>query len=212
MSPIYTKKKTKVAEKTIKSIAKKEAKKVVAQNVESKWFQYIGTLTPTNVVAWTGGLTDVAQGDGNGQRNGDKIMPKKLKFTLAITAGDPTNFIRCLVVRWRDNDSGAIGSPFDADKVLQVGASSFIDWTSDYLYSNKKNFDILYDKTWTFVQQADTHIRIVTKTIKLGKVPVVYNPTALTGTGRLFFLYLSDSGVVSHPEIDVASTFFYTDA
>lgn len=196
----------------VKKVAKKEAKKVMTALVEKKWLQYRIVYSPTDVAQWSGAAFDVAPGDGNGQRNGDKIMPFKVKMEIRLTAGDATNFIRGLLVRFRDNDSGAIGAPFDANKILLPGATAVIDYSSQYLYSNKKNYDVLFDKTWTLVQQADTHIRTLTKTIKLGKIPIVYNPTALTGSGRLFWIFMSDSNVVSHPDMEFTSTFWYTDA
>lgn len=196
----------------VKTIAKTVVKKAINKVVETKFYQYRTSYAPGTVVQWSGAMCDIASGSLNGQRTGDKILPKKIKIRMALTAGDATNFIRCLFVRFRDNDSGTIGSPFDADKVLAPGATGNIDWTSQYLYSNKKNYDILFDKVWTMVQQSDTHVRTFEKIITLGKTNIVYNPNVLTGSGRYFFIFLSDSAIPGHPNLDWTSTFFYQDA
>lgn len=200
----------KISKQNVTKVAKKAAKSVFNGLVEKKYRQHTHlALSASATIGWAGNASDIPQGIGNGSRDGDRVIPQRVKFTLTLYPGDSYNLLRILYVRYKDND---LTSSFGAPKVLSVGPTGLIDINSQYNYDNKQNYDVLWDHTYTMVAAADTNVRHITKTIKLGKTPIIFNPAALTGTNRFFFLYVSDSALVPHCAIDMSTTFWYTDA
>lgn len=74
-------------------------------NVEYKTANGLGSaVNVTNVLTFTN-LHSIAQGDGDGQRIGDKIMLKKLhmRWNINMDDGENSNVIRLMVFRWNEN-------------------------------------------------------------------------------------------------------------
>jgi len=91
-----------------------------------------------------------------------------------------------------------------------------------YNFENKKNFRILYDKTHTLSTNAGNSATIIGKrkwfgsSIPIKRIKFLGNSEsgfiANIIKGALFYMFISDSTVVSHPTINMAVRLLYTDA
>lgn len=142
-------------------------------------------------------LTNIAQGDGEGERLGDVIRPSSLQMNFATMTGASATqgqryTMRVTILRWHPDT--AIETPTNAKVFENTSAlqpfGCFI--TSD---SARKKFDVLYDKK--VVLHADRNgangslVRCDFSKKLSGLVR--YNEAATTGSGNLY-LIVSASG------------------
>lgn len=179
------------------------------KNIESKFLD-------TNFDSGTGGVvsgtyvitkltaTVLGQFD-NGGRIGDIISMKNLQMRFNMVAADTANRIRVSVIRWMDDDGF---NPPTSGQIYQSGnIQSFFNM--DSLKAGK--FKVIHDKCYD-IDVSDALQLQIKLFKKLYKQKVKYTSGGSTGTGHLFFIYTSDSGVVPHPTIDVTSRLVYKDA
>lgn len=158
-------------------------------------------------------LTNIAQGDEDGQRIGLDIMPEMLtlrwEYIVATVGSDITNLVRITVFKFIENDS--ISLPTLAtifhDTVNERPLSPF-----DFV-NNNTIVKILYDRIMTLNDSSFTNRY---GTIKLGRTRlrgkrITYNNTLLTGEGKIYIVLWSDSLAVPHPTFKMFGHFQYTD-
>lgn len=143
-------------------------------------------------------LTAIAQGDGVGDRTGNKIVMRSiyLKGYLALDAADTTfdgRMVRMVVVRWNeDTDLTAWTDIFDAQTV-----------SSKVKMQNENKFKILWDHTWN-MRKHDSNAQVLRYPVKFYKrqcYPVIYqNSTSTSGyKGRVYVLVIGNYTGASDP-------------
>lgn len=95
-------------------------------------------------------LFDPAQGDTVAARDGDKIQPVSCRMTMKLHAGSSINdnivqFARIVILR--DTCGGAT-----APSATDIWGGSTTDITQSFDRSNRRKWDILYDKTVSISQ------------------------------------------------------------
>ena len=233
----YTKRNYKKnARSTSNYVTKKEVKTLIKSDIETKQLLVgLSPFTVTNagsIIALSAILNNVGA-DG---RIGEQVNLSEFSFNFDCIAsqsalggwlaGDAYNNIRCIIFRWYA-DSG-ITAPTVSD-VLYTASPSYTymaPYNPTRIEANLVH--ICYDKTFILENtpywngtttlfasgQSSIH-NVMNKKIygkKLGRKKLNFNSSAVTGTGHLYMLLVSDSGSAPHPYAQFAGTLKYTDA
>lgn len=158
-------------------------------------------------------MVQLAQGDANNQREGDKVSLRYATLNLALTRADTSNIIRVLMVatpsathagltdvlqypNWTTASEGVLCSPY------KVKATN-----------SEQTYKILMDKTY----QLSSDISTIVDKVKI-KMPKKGRNCEFVGTNSVMpnnynvsLLAISDSTGVSHPTIAYQFRFKYID-
>lgn len=178
------------------------ARRVVKQDKERKhyYIHRIGDSITDAGQTWN--LSGISEGDGMGQRDGQKILPVSLTLRMKLAPGDSSNHIRIAIVRWKENDglSGcSIARLVQDDATYGMGTvnAPLVPWTVDNQDGNR--FTVLYDRHF---QMNTTDANFETLTIKLGPRKfgaIHYSDGTTAQTGGLYLVTISDSSLTPHP-------------
>jgi len=187
---------------------KLQVKRIVGKQDQDKFLDNSSNNNPdpTGVVFK---ITMPGQGDTESSRDGDQIMLKKLHVNVGVANADTTNFLRMVIVRWRDNDATApvINDIFQS---ATPGALGQLNWYN--LQSGRMH--VICDHRYTTSLNGPAAAQYVYDFYgrKLGKKKVVFNPGVLTGTDMIYVAVVSDSTVVAHPFIGLNWRLTFTDS
>ena len=154
----------------------------------------------------------IAQGDGATQRTGNWIQPVTYHGYATIrgtnNSSQITNKVRCMILRWKNDDSV---DPAELAKVVFDPGDS----TSSFNFDNKGSFTILWSRVFN-ISHADQNSQFL-KTyrwkLSLGRGQKVLYADAAPKKFQLFFMAFSDSTVVAEsPELAISSTLRWTDS
>lgn len=166
-------------------------KKYLKKNQELK---FIHTDHGVTSVDWSGTLYDlcsIAQGDTDGTRDGDTIMPTSLYLRGSFVLGDNTNTMRFIIFRWLDSTTPA------ASDIFQGGLGSLFAPYSPMNVDGRAKFNVLYDQ---FIKLGSgDNIQLLDQTLSLAAKPIQYAAGTTTGTNKIYAVVVSDSGAASHP-------------
>lgn len=162
------------------------------------------------------GLQTIAQGDEEGQRQGDKITIKSLSFKVrfsvingTVVNADGFNNVRMIVVKIPQPNTN---SPLLVTDILQVQ-----NWQSHYKKKSDVKYHILHDKTYYMDNQGfgtgassdpkwqpvKSHQAVCNLKLNFPKgLDVTYNAgTSVVFQNDVRLFLLSDSAVPGHPTI-----------
>lgn len=183
--------------------------KKVASKVETKYLSTSEALT----VDYGGvirKLTGVAQGGADYQRLGDQIQMKSLTIRFAPSnMADTFNILRCIIFKWTQDDN--VTSPYPSTLLNSTGYTTapLSAWVFDAMRAKK--FKVLYDKTFDLNQDLSVADKLP-KVIHLKiKNKINFFASTVNGTGHIYMLLISDSGLAPHPIINYVSQAFFTD-
>lgn len=141
-------------ERVLSQREKLQVKRMIGENIELKYVNsYLTSAASTSTPIITG-CTDVAQGDGDSDRNGDRLklvgtLELRARMQSDIATGDVTqsvSYIRMILFQWHPtSESGGATEPTAAN-VLLNGPSGAPDILSFYNHDQRQNFAILYDE------------------------------------------------------------------
>jgi len=193
----------------LKGEIRQEVRAILAENIETKLCTYTaqGAILYTGTVA--SATANLIRGDAAvNECTGILIKPKRLRFRLVWSTVNSYNTVRFVVIRWHDSTT-PVGSG-----ILQSTGNSAAPLSS-YNWVNNHKMSILYDRVGVLydrgagisadVWSADISLR---GTIQL----------PLSGAGAtpqmdgIYFLYISDDGVVPSPQVEIYSELLFTDA
>lgn len=129
---------------------------MIASEIELKYINSQLPVAASTSTAIITGLTDIVQGDGDSQRDGDRC---KLVGTLElrgavyadVNPGDVTQtraFVRLIIFQWHPtSQSGGATEPGSAD-ILLTGPTGGVDVWSLYVHDQRQNYSILYDEVF----------------------------------------------------------------
>lgn len=143
-------------------------RKVAHQAPEPKQLGLFRASAAVGVAGSVINISNIAQGDANGQRDGLWITPTSVE--LRCTAVDTTSGLtamRFLVIRWMDNTTNP---PLVPSVLLNQTGGANPDFNSIYNYIYRDKFNVLYDKTLAFDQYLVVAGSSTTATMKNFKV------------------------------------------
>lgn len=197
-----------------KSAKKKVATKQYVKNMlnkvqEIKYYDEADTIA----ISTTGSVvcvSDMAQGDTDITRDGDKIILKsmQLRGTMAYAAADVNNLIRIIVFQWFPVDTAA--DPSAAAILQQTGTFGIV---SPYNHDQRNQFHILADRTF-LLNSASYPYKGWKMNIpfKYVKKQATFLAGGVYGANHLHILFISDSSAVSDPSVSFYSRVYYTDS
>lgn len=181
--------------------------KILAKRVEDKYHDIFGNYAPlanTYAIQLLNGLT---QGTGDAMRVGNEVTALYLNSKFTITFPDSTNRAR-LMVFWDKQPNGAVPTTADLLTYTANPVDSFLNPDS------KARFHVLKDVACSGGTNG-TPTRTFNWKINLRKKNVLFKGTTDTigaiQTNALYFLFMSDSGVVPNPQIDYMVRYVYSD-
>jgi hypothetical protein len=194
------------ASKPKESVSKQQVKAMIRSNIalvqEKKYFIYenSGNVDFNGVIY---SVTDVPQGDTDLTRDGDRLLPETLEMRYSWVPGDSVNICRLVVLRWEASSTPTVTSVIQA-----VGATNAPK--QPFTHDTRTLYKILCDD----MIRVDTYhlIEIRHRIIKLPKVSMQFQGGGTTGTGKLYVLLLTDSGVSTHPGFDLVFKLWFTDS
>lgn len=177
-------------------------KKIMNQQLEKKYSITSVNTTITNAGSiWS--ISDVAQGDTDLTRDGDQLYIRSIECEIRVTAGDPTNVMRIIVLQWIPNSTPNVSS-------ILIDATTYGEmspWTHDTRFL----FRILYDKRFyvNTTTMGNREHKTVLKRIKFRKMQ--FESGATTGTNKLYVLAISDSAAATHPILFMVTKLNFSD-
>lgn len=230
----YTKKR--VTRRKPKTLSKPQQRQVakIARRVDNqeKDLKYIQYDFQTNISdSWTGpanflyypvqgiaGYVDYQDlTAGQSQRLANEITIKSIQFNYTLYQGDDSNVVRMIIFQWMQQDISNF--PIVGDIVMGTGGTA--PWLEPRNYQNKANYKILYDHTHNLSAAAGNnsvitrHVQLAGK-LKLKNLKASDNNTNGFGAtlikGNIYYMFVSDSSVVSHPSITMKVRLLFTDA
>lgn len=199
----------------VRKVAKQEAKKAIATQVERKYYDssavyfgidYTGTDAVYNLTYNPLTSTHITQGTDDVQYIGKKIRPIYLSIRGIITRGDTFNVMRCIIVQSKTNNVPTLAG------ILQSVTNSRAP-LSAYERSYNDQWNIIYDKTFMLeTSNYDARVfRIGIPMKRLRQISFRDNSGTLE-KGGIYMCWISDSAATGHPTMTYYSRLTYTDA
>lgn len=184
----------------LNQIERSQVQRLIKRGVETKFYDRVQEDQEINTSSFLTNLTNnIAQGDGQEQRIGDKIDIRYLRIsgdfaTKVAGAGTAStlNDVRLMVFRWKP-DNGT-DPPVMAD-LLEDTSTLPIHSPYNQDPSLKKKFSILYDKHFTLQSRSlggkdHRDFKITVGPKKLGKIH--FNAGITTGAGMIYMLVIGN--------------------
>lgn len=209
----------------------KQVKRIVNVSQETK---FLDTPILTTAISTTPTISDlsiVPQGQTDNTRGGDRIKwynQALLRYTFLgaesaiVLANDIYNQVRLIIFQF--HPSAVAGTTPVASQILLPGPTTFIDIHSHYSHDGKQDFTILYDKTFTMVNNfKDTaagyttymanHVKYVNLRLNLKRArkQVQYVGAGINGTNKIYEMVISDSGATPFPSFTRQARLYYKD-
>jgi hypothetical protein len=196
-------------------VTKQAVRQMIKGNLEQKFFdskEYAqsATVTPTQLA-----ISAMPQGDTDNARDGDAVNLVKLWFKFECYlqgiggTNDFTDQVRLIFYQWHPMSTGAAPVPANVLIDLSVAQSPTM---SAYQWDNRKDFKILYDRTFNLSGNGPSDIGTM-GTINLKNVQSHFsNGSSTLGTNQIFAMISSDSLVATHPQFNLYTRVIYTDA
>lgn len=213
-----------VTRKKLTAEQKQQVKKMIVKDQELKYYGY--TYSGVSITS-TGSLSglpfDIPQQTTSGSdtvRVGDQItLCGSVQMIMQLNVADVHNVVRLVILQWKSL-STATPTPVIGD-IFLPGPSLAIDVHSIYNHDTRSSFNILFDRTFTLIGNGTTGYPYTTSSIinrsynislKRANKKVDYVGGGGQGKNRLFFYYISDSGISTHPTMTLSFKTVFRDA
>lgn len=195
--------------KTVSKAVKKYVKRTISVNEEHKYIDLAVSSVPVSTTMLFGLINGITQGTTGTNRVGAviKMLKMQIRYQWQIpSGGDFTNLCRLMIILDKQAN-GAI--PAAADILVNpTDPLSFIN------EDNTKRFKFLHDKLID-VSLNGPAARRVDQTIRLNKKAYYTSTGNLISnikSNSLYVCYMTDSGIIVHPNIIIEIRLWYTDA
>jgi len=159
-------------------------------------------------------LSGIPQGAAQSQRVGDSVLIDHCQYTYAIVQlnADIYSDSRVIIFQWHPN-STLTSTPVLADILPNTAA---VGLYSAYNWQYRNQYTILHDELWSMsgLTTAPTSTSAISKLnirIHPRKKKIVFAPGAITGSGLLWLLTISDSAAAPFPLFSIQFRTVYTD-
>jgi hypothetical protein len=175
----------------VRSIAAKEAQRVLNKNIELKYFAIVDNTYGSisyNGTDFVQSMSSVPQGDTDSTRDGDRIKLKEIRFRVGIKTGSTTpTFLRVICFQWKPNTT-----PVYANILLDQHNTSAAS-LSDFTHDTRQMYHILSDD----LVQVDTVAHPATcveRSIKSGFEPYIQYQagSSSNATNMIYVMAVSD--------------------
>lgn len=194
---------------TIPKNMSKKSKQNLKRNLvtlgEKKWILRDATglsATDTPVVV---ALTDIGQGDTDQSRDGDQLAIRSIEVNWAFITADVTNLCRLIVFQWYP------ATVPTSSNVLAYSGANILNPLAPYNHDSRFQFKILLDVRSTV--STNDAIRSYRRYIKGGmKRKIQYIAGSATAAANMIYvMYMSDSGLTTHPALSYSIKVNYND-
>lgn len=198
--------------KTVRRYVKRE----IHKNIETKWYYKATVVTSITDVANIVDVTTVPRGVTATDRIGQEVVLRALRLRLTMTVGDNTNFVRIIFFQWYQSTGiGLSPSVLDILEQTTITGGPVPDYMAPIQQTTRQVFHVLYDRVFTLSIEGDTAVRSLNFRIplKYARKKINYDPeSAVSGSNHIFYLIVSDSGAVTHPNYSMTTEMYYDDA
>lgn len=141
-------------ERALSEREKQQVKRLIGENIELKFVNSFLTSAASTSTPIITGCTDIAQGDTDSNRNGDRVklagtLELRASMQVDVATGDVTQtlpFIRFILFQWHPtSESGGATEPTAAN-VLLNGPTGAPDVWAFYNHDQRQNYSIIYDE------------------------------------------------------------------
>ena len=187
----------------IDKVERKVNKLYKSHKADLKYKDYTATGVAPGSTFVAYNISDTAEGDAYGNRDGQKVCLKSLDLNLRMTQNASSNVdaMRVMVLRWKSNCLATV--PTRA-QVLEYNTVE-----SHHTLAYKDEFNVLFDKTYSMKYLVDS-IRLIRKHINLHNSYANHSGSA-TGNatdGHIFLCFFGvDAAYPSSIQIDSRITF-----
>jgi len=182
-----------------------EVSKIVQKNfskrVELKYYTFGAQPTVNSTIPVITSLSDIAQGDTDITRNGDRlnISRLELRYILKVNSANliPANAVRVIIFQWLPNDGTA--APTVSNILTPDGFSGTYTVLSGHNHDGRDMYRIVYDHTHMVVGTSTIYASnagiYVDKVVSLAAAikHFQFNGSTTNATNKLFVLFLTDA-------------------
>jgi hypothetical protein len=159
----------------------------------------------------------IGQGDTEGQRTGLEITPMSLSFVLRMTGENPltsgdSNVMRVIVFRWFDNTFPTVNDLLYSNTTGIFNGYKYIDIPT--VWNKKPRFQVLKDTRLSIDENSYDNVfyKMSHKFNRNAKIHYNGSATNAIENKNIFYLIVSDSDVLPHPNFSGYSRLTYKDA
>lgn len=187
-----------------------QVRRLIARREELKTYVKGAVGVSNSNVATIISLSDIPLGQTDNSRIGNHVHLKSIQGHLNFIAGDATNTMRCIIFKWKENDT--FNTP-TVGQLLASGPTGAADVFSTYNRDSPANYQIIAD--WFMVGSTGTSSPFLIQKKQInkkltGKIQF-YSDVGASGTNKIFLLALSDSSAVTHPSFNYNIEIGYSD-
>jgi len=175
------------------------------RRVELKYEVFGSQPSINSTTPYVASITDISQGDTDTDRNGDRINYRGLEIRQRVAVNPSQTLAAGMVVRrvifqWLPNDATP---PIPSNVLLADPFTGTVQVVSTYNHDGRDQYRILNDETWYHAgglvgagvaQLTGTSGGYEHKIISVGSIikHVQYSASGVTGTNKLYIMYLTD--------------------
>lgn len=195
----------------LSQVQKAQVNRLIRANEEVKFLDTAFTAVGVDITGTSNIMTATAQGTAQGQRLAAQIKPLSVRFNYTWTAPDTTNF--CRVIIWQYKAASSTLAPV-IPFILQSTGAGVPEPVSQYNYSNKTLYKILYDETVALSATGPDSVSISKRINLPKKLQVDFNAGAAStaAMNHVCVSVITDSAAPTHPVLNGVFRVFYTDA
>lgn len=200
--------------KALNKRQKQQVKSLISRRQELKFY-----VSQTNAQAVSSAgvifqLSVIPQGDTDTSRDGDRLYLESMHVKGSITIADTVNLFRLIFFQWKPTSTPLISN------ILLNGPSGGIDVYSHYNHDTRQEFKILFDRLYHQEGNSSAAVAPYTPTsqiivnfmrYKMNR-QLQYQGGGTTGTNQIYYIAISDSGVIPHSELDMSVKFLFRDS
>lgn len=198
-----------------------QVKRVVAVRQELKYLNVTQSGFALSTTPTIHHVSAISQGTTDNQRDGDRLMLRKIYFRYNVIGGDTYNYLRIMVFQWKAEN---IAAPIASD-ILLIGSSGVPDFTSQYNHDKRSLYKVMYDKVLITIGDgsqtalstypyASNYSQYHKKTLIVPNKQLQYvGASATQGQNQIYVMTLSDSGLPApHPAMSYTMKILFTDS
>lgn len=190
----------------LKSIANKEAQKVVKVAGELKFFEaaFAPALDYNGSIV---NLSNIGQGDTGQTRDGVMIQPTSAQVSMSLNGETFSGQLRAIIFRWKPNTVPAATAVISGS---YVGTPYVVN--APHNHALRKDYQVLSDKTYTVSNNGGSELRHIRESMKLAKQKIQFTVGANTGYNHIYLVIYTDRAAVSSPGIIGVHRLYFTDS
>lgn len=206
----YRKKNYSQSEKKMYQIAKYVSRSQAKKQIDKQFEKHYHDHADNQAITWAGVVTDISSilvGDTDQVRTGDRVTIKSVSVRGTVENGDSGgNLTRVMLIQWFQDDFTAPPTPAQIIQSTAVATrfSPYAPYSKDdagYLWVPLADVTLCTSPSGSNIQ-AQFKFSLTAKDFKRKAKPFIqYQEGLATGTNKLYLVFFSDSGAVSHPSV-----------